>query len=83
MLRIHKQDEIRRFCEEVGFRRLDRATRASEFLARRFSQRNLCPLVNTPQCACRAADIGTHPACLVLARLWRRPQGLRRLHKIS
>ena len=33
MLRIHKQDEVRRFCEEVGFRRKDRADRASKFLA--------------------------------------------------
>lgn len=40
ILRIHKQDEVRRFCEEVGFRRLDRARRASQFLASRISQRN-------------------------------------------
>ena len=33
MLRIHKQDEVRRFCMEVGFRREDRAERASKFLA--------------------------------------------------
>ena len=33
MLRIHKQDEVRRFCTEVGFRREDRAERASKFLA--------------------------------------------------
>jgi len=33
MLRIHKQDEVRKFCEEVGFRRRDRAERASKFLA--------------------------------------------------
>lgn len=33
MLRIHKQDEVRRFCEQVGFRRRDRAELASEFLA--------------------------------------------------
>ena len=32
MLRIHKQDEVRRFCREVRFRRRDRARRASEFL---------------------------------------------------
>jgi hypothetical protein len=32
MLRIHKQDEVRRFCEEVGFRRTDRAKRAAQFL---------------------------------------------------
>lgn len=35
MLRIHKQDEVRRFCEEVGFRRRDRAERASNYLAER------------------------------------------------
>ena len=35
MLRIHKQAEVRRFCEEVGFRRRDRAERASKFLAER------------------------------------------------
>ena len=35
MLRIHKQDEVRRFCNEVGFRRRDRAERASKFLAER------------------------------------------------
>lgn len=40
MLRIHKQDEVRRFCEEVGFRREDRARRAAEFLAIGTSQRN-------------------------------------------
>ena len=34
MLRIHKQDEVRRFCEEVGFRRKDRARRASKYLER-------------------------------------------------
>jgi len=33
MLRIHKQNEIRKFWEEVGFRRRDRAVRASKFLA--------------------------------------------------
>jgi hypothetical protein len=33
MLRIHKQAVVRRFCEEVGFRRRDRAALASEFLA--------------------------------------------------
>ena len=33
MLRIHRQNEVRRFCEEVGFRRKDRAERASKFLA--------------------------------------------------
>lgn len=33
MLRIHKQAEVWRFCEEVGFRRRDRADRAREFLA--------------------------------------------------
>ncbi len=32
MLRIHKQNEVRRFCMEVGFRREDRAERASKFL---------------------------------------------------
>ena len=32
MLRIHKQDEVRRFCKEVGFRRRDRAKRAAQFL---------------------------------------------------
>ncbi len=35
MLRIHKQDEVRRFCREVGFRRKDRAEWASKFLAER------------------------------------------------
>jgi hypothetical protein len=35
MLRIHKQDEVRRFCKEVGFRRRDRAEHASKFLAGR------------------------------------------------
>ncbi len=35
MLRIHKQDEVRRFCNEVGFRRRDRAKRAIKFLAER------------------------------------------------
>ena len=35
ILRIHKQDEVRRFCEHVGFRRKDRAERASKFLAGR------------------------------------------------
>ena len=33
ILRIHKQAEVRRFCEQVGFRRQDRAELASEFLA--------------------------------------------------
>ena len=33
MLRIHKQEEVRRFCKEIGFRREDRARRADEFLA--------------------------------------------------
>ena len=32
ILRIHKQEEVRRFCEEVGFRRKDRAKRAKQFL---------------------------------------------------
>jgi len=32
MLRIHKQAEVRRFCKDVGFRRRDRAARASKFL---------------------------------------------------
>jgi hypothetical protein len=32
MVRIHKQAEVRRFCEEVGFRRTDRADRAAQFL---------------------------------------------------
>jgi len=40
MLRIHKQDEVRRFCEEVGFRRRDRAKRADEFLAGGISYRD-------------------------------------------
>ena len=40
IVRIHKQDEVRRFCEEVGFRREDRARRAAEFLAIEASQRN-------------------------------------------
>ncbi len=40
VIRIHKQDEVRRFCEEVGFRRKDRARRAAEFLAIRTSQQN-------------------------------------------
>lgn len=35
MIRIHKQGEVQRFCEEVGFRRKDRAIRASRFLAGR------------------------------------------------
>lgn len=33
MLRIHKQNEVRRFFEEVGFRRKNRAERARKFLA--------------------------------------------------
>ena len=33
MVGIHKQDEVRRFCREVGFRRRDRAKRASKFFA--------------------------------------------------
>ncbi len=40
MLRIHKQAEVRRFCEEVGFRRRDRAKRAEEFIAGEISQRD-------------------------------------------
>ena len=40
MIRIHKQDEVRRFCEEVGFRREDRAKRAAEFLEIGTLQRN-------------------------------------------
>jgi len=40
MLRIHKQAEVRRFCEDVGFRRQDRAIRAAEFLAIGSSERN-------------------------------------------
>ena len=39
ILRIHKQAEVRRFCEEVGFRRIDRARRASDFLANGTSKR--------------------------------------------
>ena len=39
VIRIHKQAEVRRFCEEVGFRREDRVRRAREFLAGRISQR--------------------------------------------
>ena len=35
MLRIHKQDEVRRFCQEVGFRRRGRDWRDSKFLAER------------------------------------------------
>ena len=35
MLRIHKQEEVRRFCKDVGFRRRDRARRARKFLAER------------------------------------------------
>ena len=35
MLRIHKQDEVKRSCKEVGFRRRDRAERAIKFLAER------------------------------------------------
>ncbi len=33
IFQIHKQDEVWRFCKEVGFRRRDRAKRASKFLA--------------------------------------------------
>ena len=40
MIRIHKQAEVRRFCEQVGFRRQDRAKRASQFLADKISQRD-------------------------------------------
>ena len=36
ILRIHKQDEVRRFCEEVDFRRKDRSKRAETFLAGEF-----------------------------------------------
>ena len=32
ILRIHKQNEVRRFCEEVGFKRTDTAKRAAQFL---------------------------------------------------
>ena len=39
MLRIHKQDEVRRFCKEIGFRRQDRGRRANKFLADEISQR--------------------------------------------
>ena len=38
MLRNHKQDEVRRFCREVGFRRQDRAERANDFLTGEISQ---------------------------------------------
>jgi len=38
MLRIHKQDEVRKFCREIGFRRADRAKRARDFLAQETSQ---------------------------------------------
>ena len=40
VIRIHKQPEVRRFCEEVGFRRSDRARRANEFLSNSVSRRN-------------------------------------------
>jgi len=38
IVRIHKQAEVRRFCEEVGFRRIDRAQRADDFLADEISK---------------------------------------------
>ena len=40
IVRIHKQAEVRRFCEEVGFRREGRAERAEKFLASGISERN-------------------------------------------
>ncbi len=38
VLRIHKLDEVRRFCKEVGFRRQDTAKRANDFLTGKISQ---------------------------------------------
>lgn len=43
VIHIHKQHEVRRFCEDVGFRRRDRAKRARRFLAGNATSNEVSP----------------------------------------